>query len=184
MANDESRAKMPASGTVVDPVRPKQERGKHMTVKQGTVGAYPEGSRVPVSVLGDEANIERLKGLGVIADEDAEDLPKRPTLAEAIRSDSPPTLPRAPYIDATPEEIRAAVDPSNTFVTGPLPDEPRIPESAGQAPEIGPEPTPEQRRAQRIAAFATPEEAEEQRAAEAGEPANEQRVSRRGRGRE
>jgi hypothetical protein len=34
-------------------------------------------------------------------------------------------------------------------------------------------------------AFATPEEAEEQRAAaEAGEPANEQRVSRRGRGRE
>jgi hypothetical protein len=33
-------------------------------------------------------------------------------------------------------------------------------------------------------AFATPEEAEEQRAAEAGEPANEQRVQRRGRGRE
>lgn len=33
-------------------------------------------------------------------------------------------------------------------------------------------------------AFATPEEAEEQRAAEAGEPANEQRGSRRGRGRE
>jgi len=75
----------------------------------------------------DQDNIDRLVDLGALitlgGDEvSANDLTTQ-TLADAVRTDSPPTLPIVPDSVATsPQELALAVNPANTTVTGPLPD--------------------------------------------------------------
>ena len=72
-------------------------------------------------------NIDRLVNLGALiaiggAEVSASGLPVQ-TLADAVRSDSPPTLPIVPPSVATsPQELALASNPANTTVTGPLPE--------------------------------------------------------------
>lgn len=71
----------------------------------------------------DQDNIDRLLALGALVPHADETAPETMTLAEAVRTDSPPTLPIVPAsVQTTPAEIAVAVDPANTTVTGPLPE--------------------------------------------------------------
>jgi len=70
----------------------------------------------------DQDNIDRLLALGALVPFAEPDAPVTMTLADAVRTDSPPTLPIVtPNIATTPAEVAEAVNPDNTIVTGPLP---------------------------------------------------------------
>ncbi len=76
----------------------------------------------------DQDNIDRLLGLGALVAVEEQPFPSTVvpvvmTLAEAVRTDSPPTLPIVPAsVATTPAELAEAVNPDNTVVTGPLPE--------------------------------------------------------------
>jgi len=70
----------------------------------------------------DQDNIDRLILLGAIVPHADEAAPETMTLAEAVRTDSPPTLPLVPAsVETTPAELAEAVNPDTTVVTGALP---------------------------------------------------------------
>jgi len=71
----------------------------------------------------DQDNIDRLILLGALIPHADVAAPETMTLAEAVRTDSPPTLPIVPAsVETTPQELATAISPDNTTVTGPLPD--------------------------------------------------------------
>jgi len=92
------------------------------------VGEFRQGETVhadelPLAEDGsvDQDNIDRLLALGALAPHGDVAAPETQTLAQAVRSDSPPTLPIVPAsVETNPAELAVAVDPANTTVTGPL----------------------------------------------------------------
>lgn len=88
-------------------------------VVHGMVGKYPRGSILKASVFGTE--LPRLLELGAVresdSDRDWDASMSHQTLHEAIHSGSPPTLPNVPYIDATPDEVRARMGGDTTGAT-------------------------------------------------------------------
>lgn len=79
-------------------------------VLHDAVGPYRKGAIVQSSVFGD--GLQSLIDLGAVRDIDADDdWDGQPTvgLNEAIHSSSPPTLPNAPHVDASADEVRQAM---------------------------------------------------------------------------
>lgn len=87
--------------------RPIRISDKKVRILHNRVGTYERGQVVALSEF-DEP--QPLLDLGAIAyvDDDAVDEPVRPSLYDAIHSQSPPTLPNASYTDATQHEINVA----------------------------------------------------------------------------
>jgi len=87
-------------------------------------GALVHANELPLTGDGkvDEDNIARLLDLGALVAHADAPAAETMTLAAAVRTDSPPTLPVVPAAVATsPQEVAVAVDPANTTVTGALP---------------------------------------------------------------
>lgn len=82
--------------------------GRTLVVMHGAVGPYTAGMRVPENGFGENADMQRLIDLGAVGYEDELDqgeVSVVQTLDEAARSDSPPTLPVAPDVDANPIDL-------------------------------------------------------------------------------
>jgi len=107
-----------------------QDQTQRYLVGADALGEWQRGETVhadelPLAQDGsvDQDNIDRLIALGALVAHADEAVPETMTLAEAVRTDSPPTLPIVPAsVQTTPAEIAVAVNPDNTVVTGPLPD--------------------------------------------------------------
>lgn len=108
-----------------------QDSTPRFRVEYDQVGEFRRGEVVHADELPtledgsvDQDNIDRLLALGaLVAHEDAApDTAPSLTLAEAVRTDSPPTLPVVPAsVGTTPQEVAEAANPDSTTVTGPLP---------------------------------------------------------------
>lgn len=87
---------------------------RNYEVMSSTVGPnYPRGTILPANVDGLE--IPRLLELGALRETDQEPNwpgPHTQTLNEAIHSESPPTLPNAPSVNASMGEIKAKIGPA------------------------------------------------------------------------
>ncbi len=106
-----------------------QDQTQRYLVGADALGEWQRGETVhadelPLAEDGsvDQDNIDRLLALGALVPHADEAAPETMTLAEAVRTDSPPTLPIVPAsVATTPAELAVAVNPDNTVVTGPLP---------------------------------------------------------------
>lgn len=110
------------------------EQGQRYLVGVDALGTHPRDAIIHADDLPlredgsvDDENIERLVNLGALIAIGGEEVSASglgvQTLADAVRSDSPPTLPVVPAsVDTTPQELALAVNQGNTTVTGPLPE--------------------------------------------------------------
>lgn len=125
---------MPAAGTMTQPAQPGQDalqQEPHVLVTADVVGPWPRGSLVPRRVWDKEpASLDRLYRTGALEDPvtdprtgEVVGIPRR-SLAEAVRSESPPTLPYAPNSAASYGELRHAASTADTYVHGALPGAP------------------------------------------------------------
>jgi hypothetical protein len=105
----------------------KKDNAPRYVILHDGVGLYRQGqtvSAVELGIQGDDENLQRLLDLGAIVPaRDAAASGDTMTLAEALRTDGPPTLPVVPPgVATTPEEVAQVVDPNNPATTNPLPD--------------------------------------------------------------
>lgn len=109
----------------------KKDNAPRYVILHDGVGQYRQGETVTAKQLrvdNDPDGLDRLLGLGAIvaeADSPDSDAPTL-TLAEALRTDGPPTLPVVPPgVETTPEEVAQVVDPNSAATTNPLPEAPQ-----------------------------------------------------------
>ena len=105
----------------------KKDTSPRYVILHDGVGQYRQGETVTAKQLrvdDDPDGLDRLLGLGAIsAASDAAAAGETMTLAEALRTDGPPTLPVVPPgVETTPEEVAQVVDPNNPATTNPLPE--------------------------------------------------------------
>lgn len=87
--------------------RKKSESNRRVRIMHDRVGDYAHGQVVDVSDLHDPDSLYA-KGAIIDVDENAVDEDQGPTLFEAMHSESPPTLPNAPFVGATEEQLQQA----------------------------------------------------------------------------
>lgn len=102
---------------------PKRSGPEYVVLHDG-VGGHVRGERVPASELAtapdgkvDQERLDRLVELGAVAPADSDAAqavapPAVPTLADALRSDSPPTLPQSGPVEVAPGQVVTTVDPA------------------------------------------------------------------------
>jgi len=107
-------------------------------VEHTVVGTHLAGEAVNEKDFPDDTDFDRLLEVGAIRPYDAAvDAGSGPvTLAEANRGESPPTMPNVgPGVITSPEELRHALDPRDTFSSDPIP-EGEVPRPQPAAPAV------------------------------------------------
>ena len=82
-----------------------ERKGRRVKILHDQVGPHARGKIVYANEFDD---VDRLIGLGAVEYTDEDPEPMHPTLSEAMRSESPPTLPNAPYVVDDQKEVQRA----------------------------------------------------------------------------